>query len=679
MTRTILLATTALLASNGLALAQSPAAPAAQPVADVEQQGVLTFEPAFFADARPNTALDMLNRLPGFSITDGDGSRGFEGAVGNVLFNGQRPASKSDTGSSVAGRTQAAQVERIELIRGGAAGINMQGYPIVANVILKNETSRQHVLSYNVTTFAGGQTLHGGQYTFTERRGDRNWSVQISDGVNMSDSGGPGRSIRTDADGVVLRDEAYDSRYGGGGNTVRGTYAGPLAGGRIDTTARLSVSDFAREEVLTSSTARRENLGDNDSKSGELGLTYTRPVVEKLTMESRFIHSFTEFENASVNRTSLAGVDQPEQVFAAEGTSSETILRGLLRQERSPTLTLEGGAEVAYNMLDTEQAFTIGGTDIPLPSATVKVEEVRGETFGQATWRARPTLMLEGGLRLEHSTLTQSGDAEQEKTLFYAKPRFQATWTPRPADQFRFRYELDLGQLNFGDFAASANLTDDDVFGGNVDLEPEQRWIAEAVYERRFWDEGVFSITLRHDEIEDVIDRIPLAGGLSATGNIGEGTLDRIAVSLVTPTDRLRVPGGRLTLKGQWDETEVTDPTTGEARPITRVRPRDWSIAFEQDIASLKSLWGFQYLSGFDEPTFDPDQRVDVHIRDYLIAYAEYKPSASLSVRAQVTVWDDFRVDRIVYADRVTRPTAFVENRTVDPRTFVRVTLRQTF
>ena len=137
MTKTILLATTAALA---FAAAAAPAfaetAPTApRQTAEASDQGVLVFAPDFFRDARPNTALDMVNRVPGFSVNDGDGARGFEGAVGNILINGTRPASKNDTGSNVLGRTVATQVERIELVRGGAPGIDMQGQPVVLNII----------------------------------------------------------------------------------------------------------------------------------------------------------------------------------------------------------------------------------------------------------------------------------------------------------------------------------------------------------------------------------------------------------------------------------------------------------------------------------------------------------------------------------------------------------------
>ena len=119
----------------------------------------------------------MVNRVPGFSVNDGDGARGFEGAVGNILINGARPASKNDTGSNVLGRTVATQVERIELVRGGAPGIDMQGYSVVANVILKTTSSREHVLTANANLFEGGQDLFGGTYQFTAREGDRTWGV----------------------------------------------------------------------------------------------------------------------------------------------------------------------------------------------------------------------------------------------------------------------------------------------------------------------------------------------------------------------------------------------------------------------------------------------------------------------------------------------------------------------
>ncbi len=677
MSKTILLATTALLITAGAASAQTPAPHT--PQAEAGQQGVLVFTPDFFADQRPTTALDMVNRVPGFGVADGDGSRGFEGSVGNVLVNGSRPASKNDTGSSVLGRTLAANVERIELIRGGAPGIDMQGFSVVVNVITRTQSSQQTIVTGNAVLFEGGQDVYGGSVQFTARDGERTWGFTLSDGLSMSDSNGVGPVIRRDANGVILRDEAFFNDQTGGGQSARVNFATPLMGGKIDLTARYGVGDFESINLQTSPTVRREGLYAEDNTSGEFGAVYTRPVGAGLNLETRFIHEFEEFEAASTQRTRLSGVDNPEQRFVSDGQSSETILRGLVRWERSPRLTYELGGEVAYNMLETEQAFSIGGTSVPLPSASVTVEETRGEAFGKATWRMRDDLTVESGLRLEASTITQSGDADQEKSFFFAKPRVLATWTPMADNQFRLRFEREVGQLDFGDFAASADLDEENVFGGNIDLEPEQRWISELTYERRFWGDGIVSIGLRHDEITDAIDVIPLDGGLSAVGNIGDATLDQLALNILVPMDRFGFTGGRLGFRNTWNHTEVTDPTSGETRPISDVRPTQAVISVSQDITSWKLQWGASFIPLLGQAGYDPDFRSSWRGRDYLEVWAEYKPTPTLSIRAQVNLWDNFDQERIAYGDRLTRPIAYIETREIDPRTFYQIRVRQTF
>ena len=649
------------------------------PLADASQRGVLVFTPDFFAAQRPNTALDMVNRVPGFSIDNGSGARGFEGAVGNVLINNNRPASKNDSGSNVLGRTLANQVERIELIRGGAPGIDMQGYSVVVNVILKTTDSRQSILTWNAMLFEGGHDIYGGSYQFTQNKGDRSWGVTLSDGMGSSDSNGVGRSIRRNAAGDVIRDERFENDGWGGGQSIRGNYTGPVFGGKLEGTARYGLNDYQNWTELSSPTALRRSDYAEDGDSGELGLTWTRTLNPRWTLETRLIHEFSSFDSVSGSNETLNGTAAPEQQFKSNGDSSESILRALVRHERSPALTIEAGAEIAYNMLDVNQAFTIGGVGVPLPSASVKVEETRGEAFSKATWRINPKLTLEGGVRLEASTISQSGDADQEKSFFFAKPRLLATWTPMANNQLRFRFERELGQLDFGDFAASAELSDGTVFGGNVDLEPEQRWISELSYERRFWGEGVVSIGFRHDRIIDVIDRLPLPGGLSATGNIGDGTLDQLSLNVVVPLDKVGISGARFTFRNDWNKTSVTDPTTGEDRRISGVRTSQANVGFQQDITSWKTQWGVNWLPRLGQATYDPDQTFAWRGADYLEAFVEYKPSPTLSLRAQLNLWDDFTQQRTVYATRDPRTVAFVEERFIDPRTFVSLRVRKTF
>lgn len=680
MTKTILLATTAILLSAGAAAAQTPPLAAAASGSESAGQGILVFTPDFFADQRPNTALDMVSRVPGFSVQDGDGSRGFEGAVGNVLINGSRPASKNDTGSSVLSRTLVPQVERIELIRGGAPGIDMQGYSVVVNVITRNEGSTEQILTANMAFFEGGADRGFGQYQFTRRNGDRVWGFTLADGVAIDDSSGVGRVIRRDAGGTIVRNEGYYNDQNGGGQAVRVNFADAFMGGKIDLTARYGLNDYSQFSLQDGPTILRDNRYAEEGSSGEVGAVFTRPMVEGLTSETRLIREWSEFENASTSLTTTNGIAGPEQRFASDGHASETILRSLLRWERSPALTLEAGGEIAYNMLEVDQALTDGGVVIPLPSDQIMVEETRGELFGKATWRVRPDLNLEGGLRLEASTITQSGDADQEKSFYFAKPRLQLTWTPRPQNQVRFRFERDIGQLDFGDFAAGADLEDEQVFGGNVNLEPEERWISELTYERRFLGDGILSIGYRHDEIIGVIDRLPLPMGLSAVGNIGDGTLDQLSVNFVLPLDRTGFSGGQFLFRNTWNDTAVTDPTSGRERPISGVRPSQPIFAISQDITSWRINWAVTYIESLRQFNYAPDQVSGFTGSDYFEANIEYKPTPTLAIRAQVNVWNDFQVERTVFADRsLARPVAFTELRPSDPRTFWQIRVRKTF
>ena len=135
------------LAAAALAAQENPPAidPSLGDPAANESAGVTVYPPSFFTEFQPQTALDMVRRVPGFDVDSGGGGggrgpgggqRGF-GDGGNVLINGSRPASKSDSVEDVLRRIPVTSVERVELIRGNAPGIDMQGKAAVVNVIRK--------------------------------------------------------------------------------------------------------------------------------------------------------------------------------------------------------------------------------------------------------------------------------------------------------------------------------------------------------------------------------------------------------------------------------------------------------------------------------------------------------------------------------------------------------------
>src|SRR5258706_5581202 len=136
----------------------APPTAAEAPAAQAATQGVTSYPPEFFAASSPNTALDMIIRLPGFSLDTGDAVRGFGGAAGNVLIDGSRPASKDDSLEEILKRIPAGQVARIEVIRGNAPGIDMQGKSVIANVVRKTDAGLR------VTAAYAGNYVYDGRY-----------------------------------------------------------------------------------------------------------------------------------------------------------------------------------------------------------------------------------------------------------------------------------------------------------------------------------------------------------------------------------------------------------------------------------------------------------------------------------------------------------------------------------
>ena len=108
----------------GLTLSATPALASAQETPGTQQaDAVLSYEPVFFADYNPQTALDLVSCVPGFDLQGGSGGRGLDSALGNVLIDGRRPSSKAGV-TTLLQRLPAATVLRVELIRSPVPGID---------------------------------------------------------------------------------------------------------------------------------------------------------------------------------------------------------------------------------------------------------------------------------------------------------------------------------------------------------------------------------------------------------------------------------------------------------------------------------------------------------------------------------------------------------------------------
>lgn len=670
--------------SNHLLLAMLAAAtPEAAVVQPAEATGVTAYPAAFFAASQPNAAMDMIARIPGFSFDRGDDVRGYGGAAGNVLIDGQRPASKSESLEDSLRRIQASQVERIDIIRGGAPGIDMQGKTVIANVILRKDKPGQWLFAVADIFHTDGRTAPAMRFEGSRKFDDRTFEWSVLGFTFVDDGAGEGPRTRLDPAGVPLRESRSDETGGGDGLTLKSGLKSPLLGGRVSINAKYDAEhyEWSLNDFLTFPTAGRLAVhDDNASDQGEVGANWERALGPKTKIEFTGLaqRRYSDFSSSFDDGTD-------DGLFTQHNESGESIARGVLRYTFSPTWSLEGGGETAFNFLDSAQTYIENGVPVVLPAANVRVEERRGEVFGTSTWRITPKLSTEAGMRIEVSTISQTGDTNLEKSFTYYKPRLAVTWSPSPVDQIRLRVEREVGQLDFGDFVSSVAFSTGTGTAGNADLEPDKTWVMEATYERKFWTDGAAVLTVVHREITDVTDRVPVIGpgfAYDAPGNIGNGTSDSLQLSLTLPLGRLGVPGGLLRTRTEWTRSDVTDPVTGDARRISGQAPFEGEIRFSQDLPRYKVQWGSEAYLGFEERYYRFDQIETVELGTWIQLYAEYKPRPNLSFRVEMQnlLGRNFTRTRDVYAGpRNTSGVDFTDRRDLSFDPFVYFRIRHTF
>jgi outer membrane receptor protein involved in Fe transport len=548
-----------------VALSLLAALAAASPQAAAEasaQQGVTVYQPAFFASSGASTALDMVKRIPGFTLDTGASVRGYEGAAGNVLVDGARPASKTDPLDQILYRMPASQVDHIEVIRGGAPGVDMQGKSILANVVRKKTSGFRGLIALaSNSVLDDGRQKMGLRVEGSGPAGPGTLEASLRYGEYIDDGSGDGPHVSQDPSGKALQLSNVNSRGDGHQWETNLAYEAPVLGGKLRVNGRGFWDYFSYNEFnwfrLPADTLNRDH-DHQDQTQTELGARYSHDLGPRARLELVGLRQTLDYGFVSTF-TDPTGPTR----FSLDKQTVETIGRAVLKYSYSPSLSLEAGAETAVNTLDSRTGFTQLGVAVALPAANVEVEEDRSELFAKAVWRPSPQWTVESGLRYEMSSISASGDVTIQKDLKYAKPRLSVAWAPRAGTQIRARYEREVGQLNFDDFVASSTLASGVVTTGNPNINPEQAWVSELAIEQAFWGAGSTALTVRHYELTDAADRAPVfdstGGVFDAPANIGDGTKDELQFDLAVD------PGHRPDHQGPPGDLGSQAPGVGGA------------------------------------------------------------------------------------------------------------------
>ena len=615
----------------------------------------LVYSADFFIEYQPITALDMVQQIPGFQIDNGDSTRGFGGAAGNVLINGERPGSKQDGASQILDRIPANRVERIELIRGQTGALDARGQAVVANVIILDNDQRDWVWELNIEQDldSGGPTPFGSISMV-----DRINTTQVAAGLSFFTgyAGNTADELVFDGDGLIETRDEFD-RFRDQSITLNLNTASEIGSTTLEFNIELGYEpgDFVERSRRTpvdpafeSALIRQSN--ETDEIEYEFGSTLRWPINSNLSARALALVSGESNSRDSELRRITDTSDRLNQRAERERDELEAIGRFELSYTGWRDHTLEFEFETAYNRLDNELALFVndngrGLMPVEVPGANTQVEELRADLLLSDSWQLN-RWTLESALGAEFSRIEQSGQNANRQDFFFLKPSLTVTWAPTANHQTRLELAREVGQLDFGDFVSSANFDDEELDLGNPELKPQNTWVSRITHEQRFGEIGVTSLSLFHNWVRDVQDLLPIGGIFEVPGNIGNGRSWGAELESTLPLDRVGLRNGRLDLELDWRDSRVTDPVTGLDRRFSGQRGYSLFSELRQDVIEQRWAWGVELEYADQAQNFGLDELEIFQNGLDIDAFVETTRFRGVKMRLEAFNLIDFKIER---------------------------------
>ncbi len=569
-----------------------------------------SYDSVFFNQYAPNTALDMVSRLPGFSLSSAENKRGLGQGGANVLINGERATGKTGAGSQL-GRISAKNVTRIEILDGASLDIpGLTGQ--VANVITKTSgitgtwSWSPQVRRRQPVSLGHIHATVSGEYS--------NWTYSAELRNEQRRNGNWGIETLTAADGTLFETRNEDGQYQADTPGLLIDLSWKPATDRIaNINLEYNRHNF-RERELSNRTAitTRGNTLDTIFSFGEdetnwsIGSDYEFPLASG-KLKTIAYHRFEESPTASIfdvfdNSDLLEG-----SRFSRVADESESILRTEYSWNTTTDRDWQIGLEGAFNVLDIDarlQTRSNNGqySEVALEGASSRVEEKRSELTITHSRKLNEKWDLQASIGGEFSELTQTGGLSRE----FTRPKGFISSTYKPDDSLSIRTKLErvVGQLSFFDFISSVSVSDDLNSIGNVNLVPSQSWYAEIEFDKDFGEGNSSTINIFGEKISDLVDRIPIGVSGDAVGNIDNAYQYGIETNTTLKGDRWGYPGTELIIGLDFQKSEVDDPLTGISRRLNGDEKYYWGLEFRHDVPDTEWAYGFDISQDKDAPRY---------------------------------------------------------------------------
>ena len=277
-----------------------------------------------------------------------------------------------------------------------------------------------------------------------------------------------------------------------------------------------------------------------------------------------------------------------------------------------------------------------------------------------------PRLQFQLSAGGEYSRISQSGVAGQTRSFYRPKGFIALDWDANPSLDLSGRIERQVGQLQFFDFIASTNLDQDRVNVTNSNLVPPQSWLFELEATQSLGAFGSLNLRGFYEDISDIVDQIPIAGGGQAPGNIDSATIYGVSGELTLLFDPIGLKGLRIDTEFEYAESEVIDPLLGTPREISGQRYIEVDTEIRQDFLGTPWAIGGAYRADDNRAFVRLDEIADrTEPPGFARVFIEHKDVFGLTVRGRIgnILNRANNLDRTIFSDRLNGTVDFREER----------------
>ncbi len=675
---------------------------------NANEDNKIVYEKDYFEQFNITNANDALKRIPGVESIGsrnsenyepgGSRKRGFGSSGTQILINGERQSSKSNSIIKTLERINADSLIRIEVIRGSEAGLDVRSDGVIVNIIADSSLSKS---SGTWSTALGFLTSGDSNW-----RGTASWATKIknTDLVLGLERIGDLNSrkyneftVDQEQSLLYLRlRETIEYQSGNRINLDLNSKINDKNTLRINTLVWFDGKENSPQiqEYFLPTDSKNENFykkinwdRKENNDGWEFGGDWEHQINKNNSFKLRVV--LTEENEDQIDISFL------DDTINSYKNSSETnnrkenerIIRLSFNKLIGKSSSLEYGVESAYNKLDRTFNLIYSDNDGKQTSAGLintsgEVEEDRYEGFLSYNLPLSNKIRAELALNYEWSEISQSGDVNLSREFQYWKPRIDLKWDYKENRQLRLNIERNVGQINFDDFISSFDQFEETIRAGNPDLKPETSWELKLEHEWRLPnDGGVITLKGLASEIDGPVDRLPI-DGYAGIGNLGSGERTQARIDGSIRINEL-LKGGVFRFMGYLQSTEVNDPVTNIKRDFSWYKRWETMIGIRQDVPGGKYNWGIMYRSQSQFNIYDP-YLWGRFAQDPTLGFvftAKINPQLNLNLMAKNIIGTNFGFGRkLIYNGFKSNNDLLIqENFDINEHSFFKIELEGTF